>query len=620
LIVQLYAVQLPSGWSWTYSLDVQVDLSYRFEHKDADAGLYVLEPFVSFGQAERLIERLNAVLDWGNRLMREEDALGTIRQAAKACGLPQSKVEVFRLMKCHFLNHAEFDWDPRVYEQIVQACRGRSLLGDEFGLLLEHLQLDLSEGQRRRYIQLGLLTQELQLETGLRTLRTRSFPQLWRKEEKRICRRCGSSDLYVADCMECGQACPYCEACLTMGRVRSCSALLSGRTTLASGLSEARPPLEQCLDGWGLSPAQYAASSRGLRFMADMQHAADAGAGSAPSDRRFLIWAVTGAGKTEMIFPFIRYAVASGQRVLVATPRKDVVLELQPRIIRAFAEYKVVTLYGGSEERWEQGEITLATTHQLLRLNAAFDLVIIDEIDAFPFHNNAMLEYAADRVRKPDGCTVLLSATPPRSVRRAAERGRMAHAKVPVRYHRKPLPVPTLVSYSGLQKAVGAGALPAALLRRVRISLQRGAQVFVFVPAIRLVDPLVALLRNCRELSDWAEWIEGTSSKDGERSEKVVRFREKHVRLLVTTTILERGVTVPKSDVFILDADSGLFDEASLIQMAGRSGRSKDDPDGVVCFAARELTRSQREAVRQIKRMNRIARRRGYLDMGGGKV
>jgi competence protein ComFA len=85
------------------------------------------------------------------------------------------------------------------------------------------------------------------------------------------------------------------------------------------------------------------------------------------------------------------------------------------------------------------------------------------------------------------------------------------------------------------------------------------------------------------------------------------------VRLLVTTTILERGVTIPKSDVFILDADAPIFDAAALVQMAGRSGRSADDPAGHVVFAAREKTRAQAEAVSQIKGMNTLARKKGYL-------
>ena len=92
-----------------------------------------------------------------------------------------------------------------------------------------------------------------------------------------------------------------------------------------------------------------------------------------------------------------------------------------------------------------------------------------------------------------------------------------------------------------------------------------------------------------------------------------MRFRNRELRVLVTTTILERGVTIPRSDVFVLDADAPLFDAASLEQMAGRAGRSKDDPNGRVYFCAPHSTRSQREAIRQIREMNALAAARGYI-------
>jgi late competence protein required for DNA uptake (superfamily II DNA/RNA helicase) len=62
-----------------------------------------------------------------------------------------------------------------------------------------------------------------------------------------------------------------------------------------------------------------------------------------------------------------------------------------------------------------------------------------------------------------------------------------------------------------------------------------------------------------------------------------------------------------------LDADSDLFDEASLVQMAGRAGRSKDDPAGRVVFASPQWTRSQRGAISQIRTMNKIARSKGFI-------
>ncbi|OUS75236.1 hypothetical protein B1748_18635 [Paenibacillus sp. MY03] len=348
-------------------------------------------------------------------------------------------------------------------------------------------------------------------------------------------------------------------------------------------------------------------------------HVVEAGASSTRSsvleedkpspDRSFLIWAVTGAGKTEMVFPLVESIISRGGRALIASPRRDVVLELDPRIRKAFPASNVVTLYGGSEQRWDRGEITLSTTHQLIRFHEAFDLVIVDEIDAYPYHGDPMLYFAADKSRLPGAPKLLLSATPPRELQYEAKQGRLAHARVPVRYHRHPLPVPKLLRSPSVRHLLAKGSVPASLLHAIRHSLGRGAQVFLFVQRISESEPMAALLRKQLPASE----IEATSSKDPDRANKVIRFRTAETRLLVTTTILERGVTVPRSDVFILDADGKLFDEASLVQMAGRAGRSADDPAGKVYFIGPARTVSQLRAVRHIRGMNRIAARKGFL-------
>ncbi|MGZ7445958.1 helicase-related protein, partial [Paenibacillus sp. TH7-28] len=324
---------------------------------------------------------------------------------------------------------------------------------------------------------------------------------------------------------------------------------------------------------------------------------------------RFLLWAVTGAGKTEMIFPLLRYVLDKGGRVLVATPRRDVVLELAPRVAKAFPGVPMAVLYGGSEQRWEEARLFISTTHQLLRFYEAFDLVIIDELDAFPYHNDPMLEFAAEAACKKDGRFIFLSATPPPAMQREIRAGRLPHAKVPARFHGHPLPVPVRIAMDPVMTCLRRRSLPRCLLRPLEESVRRGAQIFVFITRIRQIEPFTALLRSCFPGLPMA----GTSSQDWERSRKVLDFREGKIRLLVTTTILERGVTVPRSDVYILDADSDLFDEASLVQMAGRAGRSKDDPNGTVVFASREWTKSQRGALRQIRWMNKAALRDGFL-------
>ncbi|WP_157054075.1 helicase-related protein, partial [Paenibacillus sp. D9] len=465
------------------------------------------------------------------------------------------------------------------------------------------------------------------------------------------------------------RSCAYCEACLAMGRSRECGLLVLGmpqhsRRAAAPAPPQTLPPAADRLRRWRLSPAQSAAAAAALQFIerpaqpgsdhsavpaaalsrpsvmnavpldtrsddsaAAEQAYAERGRGSSVVAKvqallfdlggafrsrlfrpasplpAFLIWAVTGAGKTEMVFPLLESVLSRGGRVLVAAPRRDVVLELEPRVRSAFPNHQVVALYGGSCQRWESGCITLATTHQLLRFREAFDLVVVDEIDAFPYAGDPLLARAAAAVCRRGAPVILLTATPGRNLRRLARSGRLPHAKVPVRYHGHALPVPQRLACPPAARLIEAGSLPRSLAKAIRISLARDAQIFVFVSRIRQVEPLAA------RLAAWFPGTEvaGTHSQDPERGDKVLRFRERGIRLLVTTTILERGVTVPKSDVFVLDANDRIFGEASLVQIAGRAGRSSDDPGGRVYFAAPEYTGSQAGAIRQIHAMNRLA-------------
>lgn len=522
-------------------------------------------------------------------------------------------------------------------QRLAAALAGRSLLEAELQQLLAERLPGLAPAWRSA-LQHAHLQGRVQLTAGVASARPNPGPR-WRRARTSRCRRCGSGVHRRTPCGSCGsRGCAYCEACLALGRSRSCALLLRGSSAgvvpprAGGGTAAGLAPTGSLLDRWGLSPAQRSAAGQALRFLAQAQEAAAQRPGAAtahgrpalslvlrrslsrqietePRPPRFLLWAVTGAGKTEMIFPLLRYALDSGGRVLVATPRRDVVLELAPRVAKAFPEEPMAVLYGGSPQRWEEARLILATTHQLMRFYQAFDLVVIDELDAFPYHNDPMLNYAAEAACKPGGRFILLSATPPARMRREIRAGRLPHAKVPARYHGYPLPVPERITMASVEACLRRRVLPPALLHLLRHSVQRGAQIFLFVTRIRQIAAFTELLRTYFPGLP----IEGTSSIDPDRNEKVLAFREGRIRMLVTTTILERGVTVPKSDVYIVDADSDLFDEASLVQMAGRAGRSKDDPKGKVVFAAPAWTKSQRDAIRQIRMMNAAAYKNGFI-------
>lgn len=678
--VELYGIRDGSKdkgkWQWRTTLDFETDRQMVLAQVDNQASMIRLMPGVSVGQAILLSKRLN-------RLSQNQDqvTLDQIRReiinGCLAAGMDQKTISLIQLVCSQLHSPASTSsrapLNNRVLDQLIRILAGRSLLSEELLGLMDPAGLGEWKGEWPRYVQAGICLGLLEVASGMEV----TVRQGWLKGERihAECRRCGTTGererasrvghvlrrwtgadgggektrhvkaaavaggdsrdggIHWTFCRECGSLCPYCEACLTMGRVKHCSLLIRGvggrelpmqiaqgqrpdavsMTAVARDASSSRPQImEDQLSPWGLSPAQTAAAAEGLGFLKQTAPAGGSlrtGEDSGFSPPRFLIWAVTGAGKTEMIFPLVEYELQAGRQVLLATPRKDVVLELAPRLAKAFVGRKVVALYGGSGDRWEQGDLTLATTHQLMRFYQAFDLVIIDELDAFPYHNNPMLIHAARQVCTVGGRYVLLSATPPLSLQREVGRGKLPHVRVPVRYHRRPLPVPVRLAAPPPEQILKRGRLPGNLMRALGASVTRRAQIFVFVPKISLVEPLVRLL--ARAFPDAV--VRGTSSKDGERGEKVTDFRGRTFNILVTTTILERGVTVPKSDVFIIGADARLFDAASLVQMAGRAGRSKDDPYGRVYFVSREWTVSQVTAVREIRTMNKLAKDKGYL-------
>lgn len=509
----------------------------------------------------------------------------------------------------------------------AERLRGRSLLLAEAAAALnEEVSACLPQ------LQLATLMGGLRIATAVKA-ETRQSVMGWRSPSASIlrCRRCGSDEsrLRRTACAACGrQRCAYCEACLSMGRARECGLMAIGlpvRGVLTLGANDSG--LIQISAKWRLSDAQREAALAALRFLHRRPETRAVASrwrsiwpfrlGHEPGEsREFLLWAVTGAGKTEMIFPLLASVLAAGGRAAVVTPRKDVVLELAPRLAAAFPDVRRAVLYGGSEDRFESGALTLATTHQMIRFREAFDLIVIDEVDAYPYHNDPMLRHAAQQARAQSGFTVLLSATPPPDLQRRVRWGLLPHARVAVRYHRRPLPVPRRLALPPMRRWIAGqpSALPQKLLNTVRHSVQRGAQTFMFVPYIRQVEPLVRQLRqHAATLGLVPAAIDGTSSQDPDRIGKVAGFRARNIRLLVTTTILERGVTIAQSDIFVMEADNPLFDAASLVQMAGRAGRSAADPAGSVYFAAASWTLSQRDACRQIRGMNAYARKRGEL-------
>src|SRR5690625_1721828 len=101
--------------------------------------------------------------------------------------------------------------------------------------------------------------------------------------------------------------------------------------------------------------------------------------------------------------------------------------------------------------------------------------------------------------------------------------------------------------------------------------------------------------------------VQSVSSVDHLREEKIEQFRKKRLFCLITTTILERGVTFPSVDVVVIRAHHDVFDEQALVQIAGRAGRSINDPNGNVIFFHEGETDAIIRAIEMIHMMNKKA-------------
>ena len=91
-------------------------------------------------------------------------------------------------------------------------------------------------------------------------------------------------------------------------------------------------------------------------------------------------------------------------------------------------------------------------------------------------------------------------------------------------------------------------------------------------------------------------------------------MREGDLDFLITTTILERGVTFKNIDVLVIGSEEKIYTESALVQIAGRAGRSSDYPRGDVIFFHYGQSKAMKSAVHQISRMNHLARKKGLIN------
>ena len=423
---------------------------------------------------------------------------------------------------------------------------------------------------------LGRLFTEKELTEEERQM-TVKLPAMRKEKGKLFCQRCNSRILeewYLPI------GAYYCRECLLMKRVRSDQALYHFPQEDFS---------KQDVLKWRgqLTPFQEKVSEGLIRAVEKRE----------PT----LVHAVTGAGKTEMIYQVVAKVIDDGGAVCLASPRIDVCLELYKRLQKDFA--CDIALLHGESEPYFRTPLVVATTHQLLKFYHAFDLLIVDEVDAFPYIDNTILYYAVKNSVKEDGLKIFLTATSTDELDRKVRTGELKQLSLPRRFHGNPLIIPKPVWLSDFIRCLERSQLSSKLKTYIEKQRKSGYPLLIFASEIKKGEKLKEILQV--HFPD--ENIGFVSSVTEDRLEQVQAFRDGELTILISTTILERGVTFPCVDVFVVEANHRLFTKSSLIQIGGRVGRSMDRPTGELLFFHDGLNVSIKKAIKEIKQMNKEA-------------
>jgi len=273
-----------------------------------------------------------------------------------------------------------------------------------------------------------------------------------------------------------------------------------------------------------------------------------------------LLYCVCGAGKTEIVVESISHFLKQQKKVCYAISRREVVKELELRFKEIFKDAKVIGVYGGHHDE-TSGDLIVCTTHQLFRYYQSFDLLILDEVDAFPLSGNDPLMNIA--LNSVNGNIIYSTATLNSFISKYLNLRPFEKVSLNIRPSLKPLIEPTVLKYP----------LFIHYFLLAKLMYQTTDQCIIFVSSkkrCRLLYFLYHFFFRCTYV--YSDLVE--------RNQNIKNFKEKKYQFIFSTSVLERGITIKDVDVVILFDREGAFTKASLIQMCGRVGRSITNPYG----------------------------------------
>ena len=296
-----------------------------------------------------------------------------------------------------------------------------------------------------------------------------------------------------------------------------------------------------------------------------------------------LLYCICGAGKSEIVVASISYFLSKGLKVAYAISRREVVIELEKRFKNIFKQARVVSVYGGHHDILT-GDLIVCTCHQLYRYYQTFDLLILDEVDAFPLKGNETLLNIAMNACK--GRIIFSTATVDDNLNRVLNRRIYKKVELYIRPSYKPLVVPKIININKI--------LSYLYLYHLLKKMDRKCIIFV-----ETKKDCLNLYRLFKKILNCTYVYADLDARD----ENIKGFRDNKYQFIFSTSVLERGITIKNINVVICNYGS-IFDTSNMVQMLGRIGRGVGNYEGDAYIISNKNNENIKETLSYIRKAN----------------
>ncbi len=312
-----------------------------------------------------------------------------------------------------------------------------------------------------------------------------------------------------------------------------------------------------------------------------------------PMDR--LVCGDVGFGKTEVAMRAAFKAARSGKQVAVVAPITILAAQHYENFLKRMKDFPVriemlSRFRSGRQqkktlERLRKGDTDIVIgTHRLLQEDVIFfnlGLVIVDEEQRFGVKQKERFKEMRANVD-----ILTLTATPiPRTLNLGLHKLRDISTITTPPPGRLPI-ITEVRKYSD-----------ALIKHAIEEECARKGQIYVLHNRVETID---AFANKLRELSPKASFIVGHGQlKPDDLEKRIVAFKNGEYDVLVSSTIIENGIDLPRANTLIVNA-AECFGLAQLYQLRGRVGRSKTQAFAYFLYHGQKLKDDARKRLRAI--------------------